>query len=286
MNKNTRGLLSIHFAVLLFGLSGLFGKWISLSPLLIVLGRTFFAFLALGLVLAFQGRPLKVRSLKDLFGFVGLGGVLALHWGSFFQSIQSSTVALGLLTYSTFPLFVTFMEPRLFHERLRPFDVGTAAVVFFGLILVLPSFDFGSHITQGALWGVLSGFTFAVLSLLNRYYVRSYSSSVIAFYQNLFAALMIFPFFLPKPLHVTGKDIFSLFLLGVPCTALAHVLFIKGLGRVRAQIAGVAASLEPVYGILLALLLLGETPSARTIIGGSMIIGAAVTTALKPKNSS
>ncbi|MGD2127455.1 MAG: DMT family transporter [Desulfobacteraceae bacterium] len=276
MKDKTQGLLQIHLAVLLFGLAGLFGKLLSLSPFIIVLGRAFFASMTLGLVLVCLRHSLRVHSKKDLLAFIGLGGILALHWTTFFHAIQVSTVAIGLLTYATFPAFVTFMEPYFFRERFRLFDIFTAALVACGIILVIPTFDFAHNVTQGAFWGTLSGFTFAVLSLLNRKYVKTYSSLVIAFYQNTFAMMTLLPFLAMLSQSLVFKDILLLGVLGLFCTALAHGLFIKALEHLRAQLASITACLEPLYGVLFALLLLGELPALRTVAGGAVILGTAV----------
>lgn len=284
MKARHNSFLAIHIAVLLFGLAGLFGKVLPLSPLVIVAGRTFFASLALGSFLLYSKPAFLIPARKDLPGFLLLGMILAVHWTTFFHSIQISTVAVGLLSFSTFPVFVTFLEPYFFGERMRPFDILTAFLVFGGLILVVPSFDFGHHITRGASWGTLSGLTFAFLSLLNRRYVRTYSSSTVAFYQNAFAALLLAPFFIKASPSVGTGQILLLALLGVLCTALAHALFIKSLRNLRAQLASITAGLEPVYGIVFALLLLGEIPRARTVLGGCIIVGATVLASLKPKS--
>jgi drug/metabolite transporter (DMT)-like permease len=63
-------------------------------------------------------------------------------------------------------------------------------------------------------------------------------------------------------------------LLGVFCTALAHALFIRGLEGIRAQVASLLAALEPVYGIVFALVFLGEVPAWRTVAGGAVILAA------------
>ena len=276
MKGKTHGLLEIHAAVLLFGLAGLFGKFLSLPPSLIVMGRTCFASISLGLTLVCIKQSLRIRSKRDFGIFILLGGILSFHWMTFFHAIQISTVAVGLITFSTFPVFVTFMEPFFFRERLRIFDILTAALVFCGLILVIPSLDFDNHISRGALWGTLSGFTFALLSILNRRYVRIYSPLVITFYQNAFATLILLPFLSPGSGSIGSKDLVLLALLGVFCTALSHGLFIKGLKTIRAQLASVTAGLEPVYGILFAFLLLGEVPSLRVALGGIIILGTTV----------
>jgi drug/metabolite transporter (DMT)-like permease len=273
-SPKSSALCGIHVAVILFGFAGLFGKYLTLAPTVIVFGRTVFAALTLLLVALGMRQTLAVRSLRDGGAFMVIGMILAIHWSTFFHSIQISTVAIGLLTYATFPVFITFMEPYFFKEKIRLFDVAMAAGVFIGLVLVVPAYDFKNNITQGVLWGTLSGFTFAILSLMNRKYVQTYGSLVVSFYQNLFAALALLPlaFMAADRLGLSARDWGLLLLLGVLCTALAHALFIKGLANVKAQLASIIASLEPVYGVILALLLLGEVPSMRTLIGGGIIL--------------
>jgi drug/metabolite transporter (DMT)-like permease len=279
------GMLEIHTAVLLFGLAGLFGKWLALPPVLIVFGRTFFASLTLGAVLFFAKTPFRAKSRQDLAVLILLGAILAVHWITFFHSIQISTVAVGLLTFSTFPVFVTFLEPYFFKEKLHPFDILTAGSVFVGLILVVPSFDFQNNVTQGAFWGTISGLTFAVLSILNRKYVGTYSPIVIACYQNGIAAVILFPLIIFKGVTPGSSDIVLLLILGVFCTALSHVLFIRSLVHLKAQLASIIASLEPVYGILFAFVLLGEVPALRTLLGGGIILGAITLATIKRRRA-
>jgi len=273
MTRKYHGLFEIHLAVLLFGLAGLFGKLLSLSPFFIVLGRTFFAALTLSAALCYSKTPIRPKSKQDLAMLVFLGIILAIHWTTFFHAIQISTVAVGLLTFSTFPVFVTFMEPCFFKEKLRRFDILTAGFVVLGLILVVPSFDFRNHVTQGAFWGTVSGFTFAVLSILNRKYVGTYSPILIACYQNWMAFITLFPLLFIKSLSIQPMDFLLLAVLGIFCTAVAHVLFIKSLVHIKTQLASITACLEPVYGIFFAFALLGEIPALRTILGGGIILG-------------
>jgi len=274
-------LLEIHFAVLFFGLAGLFGKLVSQPPTVIVFGRVFYAMAFLLPALWLRRQSLKLNRGSDYLALLLQGFILAVHWGTFFQSIQVSTVAVGLITFSTFPIFVTFLEPLFFKERLRPVDVVLALVTFCGVVLVVPAFSLDNTTTQGALWGITSGFTFALLSILNRKYARSYSSLVVAFYQDAAAALFLFPFlFLPGP-TLTLQDMLLLALLGIVFTGVAHSLFIKGLSTVKAQTASIIASLEPVYGILAATLLLAEMPALRELAGGVVILGAALYATLR-----
>jgi len=270
------GLLEIHIAVLFFGLAGLFGKLVNQSPTVIVFGRVLFAMAFLLPAMWYLKQSLRLNRTRDYFALLLQGFILAVHWSTFFQSIQVSTVAVGLITFSTFPIFVTFLEPVFFKEKLRPADVALALVTFTGVVLVVPAFNLDNTTTQGALWGITSGLTFALLSIMNRKYARAYSSLVVAFYQDAAAALFLLPFlFLPAP-AMTLPDMLRLALLGIVFTGVAHSLFIRGLAHVKAHTASIIASLEPVYGILAAALLLGESPAMRELAGGAVILGTAL----------
>ena len=280
MNQQGGGaiyMLSLHAAVLLFGMAGLFGKLLPLSPLLIVAGRTFFATLALGLFMLLGRRRPVLPSKQGALLLALPGIVLALHWWTFFHAIQISTVAVGLLGFAAFPMFVTLLEPFAFNESFRRLDLLTALAVSAGLAAVAWPLDLHSGRTAGATWGMISGFLFAVLSLLNRKFVRHHGPIRTAWFQNAAACLVLLPFtWSAAPWPITWRQGLLLLVLGVFCTALAHGLFIYSLNAVRAQLAGVVAALEPVYGIVFAFFLLGESPSGPTLAGGALIVGTTI----------
>ncbi|WP_300667579.1 DMT family transporter [Desulfoluna sp.] len=271
----TRDFLLIHVATLLFGVAGLFGKLVYLSPVGIVFGRVFFAALFLGPALFLAGRKIRLQRRQD-YVFLGLQGlILALHWGTFFKAIQVSSVAVGLLTFATFPVFTTLLEPLCERKAFQWTSLAPALWTLVGVFLVVPSFEVGSAMCEGALWGLASGLTFAVLSLFNRRFTRRYHGAVISFWQDTAAALFLLPVLLISPEIPTKADVGLLLLLGVLFTGISHTLFIQGMRTVSARRASIVVSLEPVYGIAAALLILGEVPAVRSLAGGAMILAAA-----------
>ena len=273
MRRGT-ALAALHAAVLLFGFAGLFGKWIDLSPVAIVLGRASVAAAVLGIVL------LKTRAVRRPFELrlVTNGAVLALHWVSFFAAIQTASVAIGLLGFASFPLFVLILEWLLLRRQWTGRKAATALLVSVGLVALVPSFSWSDPTVQGIAWGIVSGFTFALLAVLNRRLVASRRAVDVAFWQNLTAALCLLPFAWASPAAlgaIGARDVALIVVLGLVCTALAHTLFIAGLRDISAHTASVIAALEPVYGIALAVLLLGEIPNLRTLAGGALIVSAA-----------
>ena len=183
-----RGLVFANVAVLLFGLAGVLGKLSVLPAPLIVFGRAFFAGLVLLAVCWFQHISLRPKRPQDGFLLLGQGVLLALHWTAFFQAINVSNVAIGLLSFSSFPLFTAALEPLLLHQRPSRIQIVAALFILPGIYLLVPSFTFQNHTTLGVLWGLLSGATFALLSVTNRWLGRTYSSLMISLYQDGIAA--------------------------------------------------------------------------------------------------
>ncbi len=274
--KPLRGLVFANIAVLLFGLAGVLGKLSGLPAPLIVFGRAFFAGLVLLAVCLFRHIPLRPKRSRDSYLLLGQGVLLALHWTAFFQAINVSNVAIGLLSFSSFPLFTAVLEPLLLHQRPSRVQIVAALLILPGIYLLVPSFTLQNQTTLGVMWGVLSGASFALLSVTNRWLGRTYSSLMISLYQDGIAAIVLLPvfFFTATGSFWTPHDLLILFILGVVCTALAHTLFIASMPDITAQSASLLASLEPVWGIIFGILLLGAIPTATTLLGGAIILGA------------
>lgn len=267
-------LLALHAAVALFAFAALFGKWIALPAAAIVLGRTAFAALALALTLRVGGR----RAGRPTPALAGNGAILALHWVSFFAAVQSASVAVALLGYASFPLFVLLLERTPAARAGASGRWATGALVIAGLVLVVPAFSWSDRASRGLAWGIVSGFTFAWLTVRNRSLVAGDEPVRIALWQNAVAAVCLLPVaaFEPGSAWPSLQDLALLAVLGIGCTALAHTLFIASMRRIPAHAASVVAALEPVYGIVLAAWLLGEVPGLRTLAGAALIVTAAL----------
>ena len=273
------GVVYAHLATLCFGLAGVLGKLTGLPAPLITLGRVVFAGAALAIWAISQRASLRPKCRADLALLLGQGIILAVHWTAFFQAIVVSNVAIGLLAFSSFPLFTAALEPLILRQRPSRLQLAAALLVLPGIALLTPEFSLSSDATQGVLWGLLAGATFALLSTLNRRLTRAYPSLTISLYQDTTAALALLPtlFFIPAASLARLFDpraLVLLLVLGVCCTALAHTLFIASLRAITAQFASVIATLEPVWGILFAWLLLSEAPTLRIMLGGALILCA------------
>ena len=279
-------LVCLHGAVVLFGLSGLIGQAVHSPALVVTCLRSLVGALALAAFLSLR----RESSLTAWSGRIGVmlasGALLAVHWWMFFAAIQMSTVALGLLTYASYPLFVTLLGWLVLRERPSRMDALACALVVVGLVLVVPDWNFGGQAALALALGVASGFTFAALTLLNRRLAQTVPPLPLVTAQLAAAGLVLLPLAARQLPQVTARDWAWLVVLGIIFTGFAHATFTASLQRVRMAVVGVVAALEPVYGIAAAWLLLGERPSLLMVLGGALIIGASLLTLFVKKPNS
>ena len=277
--------LQLQIAVMLFGGAGLFAKLIPLEAEILIFGRTFWASVFLFLwLLIFEA--FKISGwLKKLIQLSKQGLILAFHWIAFFKSIQLGSVALAVLTFSTFPLFTIFLAPIFNEGKIRFKSLLFAFITVLGIAVMLPFEDLYGNYLNGLIWGILSAISFALLTLLNKRNLIKYDPIELSFWQNLSATLFLLPTLFIYEINLNAQEHLYWILLGIIFTALSHSLFVNSLKSFSAQKAGLFAALEPVYSVLFAMLFLGAYPSLKEIIGGIIILTAVFTNQFLINNS-
>ena len=279
-NKN---ILYLHIAVMLFGLAGVVAQFVEVSAVMVALGRVVCSSALLLVIALVKKDRLRLDSKKDVFLIILTGAVMAAHWTTFFQSIQVSTVAIGTITFSTFPLFLTFLEPVVFHEKIRRQSMISAVILFIGVLITIPEFSMANHTTIGIIWGMICSLTYAVLTLANRYFSARYAARTICLYEQGSAAIVLLPALFLVDTTWRAQDFAGVAFVGFVCTAFAHSLYVTAQKSVKAQTAGIVSGMETVFGIVYALLFLGEIPSVRELVGGAVILSVAMYSSLKAK---
>lgn len=272
-------MVQVHIATFLFGLAGLFVLFTGLDAVFITFGRTLFAAIALLLIWRFVG----LNSRPVLSGWVLLSGVLlAVHWTLFFTSIQVSTVAVGLLMFSTSPIFIALLEPLFFRESFDIRRVLPAFTVALGIVIMTGLYLGQIRFGAGVAWGLASSLLFALLQLLNRKLASDHSAASLALIQNGVACCVLLPLVVADIRHVTAPQWLQLVFLGTICTALAHTLYINSMRKLNAAVASlIAGGLEPVYGVILAALLYAQYPDINVLMGGAVVLLAVLYVSVK-----
>lgn len=276
MDEKRKSLLGLHIASVLFGITGLFSKLIPLPAIDITSLRSLIASAALFCLVRLIRGGVELRSFRD-YAVMALSGILmCLHWVTFFHSMQVSSVAVGMIALFSYPVMTVFLEPLWHGQRPRRADVAAGIGVLFGVYLMVPAFSPASNITLGVFWGCVSAFLFSLRNVLQRHYLAHCRGDTSMFYQALVAGIAAFPFIQHNPAALAPSVWAQLSLLAVFFTAVPHSLFAGSLRHLSAKSASLIGCLQPLYSTVFACLILGEIPSPATVLGGLIIVGAAV----------
>ncbi|MBL7849961.1 MAG: DMT family transporter [Cyclobacteriaceae bacterium] len=283
MKPATPDFLRLHFIVILFGFTGILGKLISIPAVEMVFFRTLFAAVGMAVFILLTGRSLKV-SPRDGIALVLTGAIVALHWVAFFLSGRIANVSVSLVGFATASFWTALLEPLFNRSRLNWFEVLLGLFVLAGLWIIFGS-DF--HYSIGLWIGIGSGLTCAIFALINAKLVRRIEPSAITFYEMAGATLSIACFF---PLYQaqwaegqqlrlvpTGTDWLWILVLAWLCTVYAYSASVELFKRISVFLFQLTLNLEPVYGILMALVVFGEAERMnRSFYLGSFVIFCAV----------
>lgn len=276
MEDVKKGLISAHLGVFLLGITALFSKLIPLSSTDMVFGRAVIAFITLSLLLKLSKKSLKLFNPKDYWVAIGLGVMMSIHWVTYFAAMQYSTVAIGMIALFTFPLITVFIEPFFEPVKVVWQDVVGALVVLAGIVLIVPEANINNEVTWGILLGVFSAFFYALRNILHRKHFSQYSGPHAMAIQTLVVALSLVFFVSDAITQATPYDYFLLLILGTLCTAAPHALIATSLSHIRAKTFSLISCIQPIYGVVFALLVLSEQPTWQTLAGGLLVLSAAI----------
>ncbi|MBW8192570.1 DMT family transporter [Neiella marina] len=272
-----KGLLSLHGAILLFGGTALFSQLISLTALDITIIRCFVAAITLLMLLQLRHERIRLSSWRDYGLALLLGLLMASHWVTYFAGMQYAGVAIGVIALYTYPLMTVLIEPLLHRQLPPPMDALMGFIGLFGLWLIAGNTgtEQHPHILTGVFTGVLSALLFTARNLLYKYKFAHCSGAQAMFYQTLIGGFVLVAWLSDDWQHIGALDWTYLLLLGSVFTALSHAFFTTSLRYLKAKTVGLISCLHPVYSTALAVLVLAEVPTWRTVAGGALVLSAA-----------
>jgi len=276
MDAVKKSLISLHFTVVLLGGTALFSRLIPLSASDITLIRSVFACIALFAFLTLTKDKLSLRSRRDYLIAIGLGVLMALHWISYFAAMQYAGVSVGMIALFTFPVITVLIEPMFEKTGLVWQDIVSALTVIVGVYLIVPESSLENEVTLGVLIGIGSAILYAFRNIIHRKHFKQYSGAKAMAWQTLVIIAVLLPTINSSIGKATTQDWLMLLLLGTVFTALPHALIAATLRHLRAKTFSLIACMQPLYGVALAIIVLDESPTFRTLIGGVLITSASV----------
>ena len=270
-------LTSLHLMVVILGLTGVFGKLISLSAIHLVWYRMGIAFISLAIFLAFKKQLFSV-SKKDFIGLLGVGALVTFHWLCFFESIKVSTVSVAVVCLATSSLFSALIEPFFFKRKFLFYEVIMGVIVVLALAFIMGT---ETKYFWGYFYGIMAALLATLFTLFNAKYINKVGAAKITMIEMLSGVIIIscILFFQQDYTVFTTKisvtDLTYLILLGTICTAMVFVWLTEIMRHITPYSLIMAINLEPVYSIIFALIIFGdnELMSSSFYLGSCLIIG-------------
>ena len=272
--------IKIHIAVLLFGFTAILGDLIQLPAVMIVWWRVLLTSFSLLFFIQF-GKKLKEIPLKQIRTYAIIGMIIGLHWICFYGSVKLSNASVCLICMSTTSLFTSLIEPILVRTKFNKFELMLSAMIILGMLLIVNNIDLSY---MAGVWvGLASALLAAIFSTLNKANIKGADPYTISFIElssawGMISIMLIFLWisgnqpavFLPSGIN----DWIFLITLALLCTTLAHVLSLQALKYLSAFASNLVINLEPVYGILLAIVILKEHKELNPMfyLGASIIL--------------
>lgn len=278
-NDNLKSYLHLHVIVFIWGFTAILGKLISLEALDLVWYRMLFASVIMTFVVLLSKEKVKVP-FNVLIGFIVSGIIIAAHWLTFYQAIKVSNVSITLACLSTGAFFASILEPIFYKRKVIWYELLFGVIVVVGLGII---FNVETKYTTGIYLAVTSAFLSALFSVINGKYAKEYNPNIISLYELssgvFFISIYLFfaGSFTPAFFSLSINDLIWLFLLSSICTAYAFSASVKVMKFLSPFTVMLTINLEPIYGIILALLIFDDTEEMTPLFYvGALIILATV----------
>lgn len=278
LNDKLKSTLHFHGIVFIFGFTAILGKLISIDAVSLVWYRMVLATVVLTLFVWILKIPFRL-SVKQLLIMMICGVLIALHWVFFFHAVKVSNVSVTLSVMSVGALVTALIEPIVYK---RSFDwsemmLGLVVVLALGMIMQT-EYQF----IDGMFFAFIAVLLSVGFTLINGKVVHKSDARVISVYQlGTGAICMSFILFFQGKwsvdlFSITQADMLWILILAIVCTAYAFVVSIAVMRHIRPFSLMLAINMEPVYGILLGILIFGsdEKMSLPFYIGTLLILSS------------
>lgn len=277
---NLKNYLHLHLIVFVWGFTAVLGKLITLSAMPLVWFRMCIAVAVIGIYGIIKKAPFKV-SLKTAIQFVIAGLIIAVHWLTFFHAIKISNISVTLACLSTGAFFASLLEPLLYGRKIIAYEVILGLFVVGGLYII---FHFEGNYLYGILTALLSALLSTIFAIINGKFAKEYNATAISFYELLggiffFSLYLLFTEqFTPQFFTLSWNDWKWLLILGTVCTGYAQIAAVKVMKTITPYTMMLTINLEPVYGIILALLVFKQSERMATsfYIGAGIILATVI----------
>tara|TARA_B100000963_G_scaffold357361_1_gene379398 strand:- start:179 stop:1039 length:861 start_codon:yes stop_codon:yes gene_type:complete len=267
-----KNLVQLNFAVLIISTSGTLGRYIDLSVPMIIFLRAFIGGFFLYIFCKWKKLSFKinVKDYKTIF-FSGL--LMGMHWITYFISLKLSSVAIGMLSVFTYPIITSFLEPIMLSSKFKKSNLLLGLMVLIGIYFLAPEISMKNDQFIAVGFGVISALCYSIRNIYMKAKSSEYEASILMVYQLIIVSVLLSPVFYFYDVKGLGASLPAILTLALLTTAIGHTFFVHSFRNFTISAASIISGVQPIYGIIIGMIVLGEYPGVKTIIGGAIILG-------------
>lgn len=274
--------LELHFIVFIWGFTAVLGDLINIDTYGVVFFRTFIALLGFLYLFRMAKKSFRLER-KEMLKILGVGIIVGLHWLTFFGAVKIAGASIALIGISTTTLWTSLIEPMITEKKFEWFELVLGAVIIVGIWIIGSETSIEGGVL-GLFVGILSALLATIFSVINVNFSQKHDAQIVSFYElvgaMMTAAIFILCFlsfdssYTLEKITPSSYDFLFIALLGLVCTVYPFTKSISLLRKFSAYTINLTVNLEPIYGVILAAIILGESKDLNSsfYLGGVIIM--------------
>ena len=270
-----KNLIQLNFAVLIISTSGTLGRYIDLPVPMIIFLRAIIGGVFLFLFCRWKKLSFTIQK-KDRKTIFFSGILMGSHWITYFIALKMSSVAIGMLSVFTYPIITTLLEPIMLNSKFKKSNLLLGLMVLVGIYFLTPEISLENDQFKAIGFGVFSALCYSIRNIYMKSKSTEYEGSILMVYQLIIVSLLLSPTLFVYETTGLESSLPAILILAILTTAVGHTLFIYSFRNFTISTASIISSVQPVYGIIIGMIVLAEYPALSTVFGGMLILGTVI----------
>ncbi|MDA0201554.1 MAG: DMT family transporter [Bacteroidetes bacterium] len=270
-----KNLIQLNFAVLIISTSGTLGRYIDLPVPMIIFLRAIIGGVFLFLFCRWKKLSFTIQK-KDRKTIFFSGVLMGSHWITYFIALKMSSVAIGMLSVFTYTIITTLLEPIMLNSKFKKSNLLLGLMVLVGIYFLTPEISLENDQFKAIGFGVFSALCYSIRNIYMKSKSTEYEGSILMVYQLIIVSLLLSPALFVYETTGLESSLPAILILAILTTAVGHTLFIYSFRNFTISTASIISSVQPVYGIIIGMIVLAEYPALSTVFGGMLILGTVI----------
>ncbi|MBK8515337.1 MAG: DMT family transporter [Saprospiraceae bacterium] len=275
-----QNILELNLALLTISTSGALGRYIDMPVVLIIAFRSLIGGFIILLFCKWNKYDMTIKPRHRMIILAG-GLLLGLHWITYFYALKLSNVAVGMMSLYTYPIITAFLEPIFLKTKFQKIHILLGGLVLVGIYFLNSDVGTQKNYSLAIAFGVFSALCYSLYNINIKSKVSQYNGSVLMLSQLFVIAIFLSPSFIYLDSSLILKQLPANLTLALLTTAIGHTFLLHSFKYFSTTSISIMSGIQPLYGIIIGIIFLGEYPEANAMLGGGLILTSVLAESLR-----